>query len=128
MTWKDAVAYLDGKEERWLLFFDNADSPDLHLDPYLPASIHGTILITTRNEECVGNAPDGAVPVSGLEENEAVELLHTIANVTPKSATESLGIVRELEMSALAITHAGTYIRETRRLDTYLDTFRSHRD
>ncbi|CCA69904.1 related to LipA and NB-ARC domain protein-Aspergillus clavatus, partial [Serendipita indica DSM 11827] len=36
MTWKDAVAYLGGKERGWLLFIDNADSPDLNLRPYLP--------------------------------------------------------------------------------------------
>ncbi|CCA77640.1 hypothetical protein PIIN_11618 [Serendipita indica DSM 11827] len=30
-------------------------------------------------------------------------------------------------MLALAITQAGSYIRKTRRLDTYLDTLRSHR-
>ncbi|CCA75073.1 related to tetratricopeptide repeat domain protein-Neosartorya fischeri [Serendipita indica DSM 11827] len=126
MTWKEAVAYLDGKETGWLLFFDNADSPDLNLRPYLPNSIHGTILITTRNSECSGYAPDGAIPVGNLEESEAVELLHVIANVTPPSNVRSLEIVRELGMLALAITQAGTYIRKTRRLDTYLDTFRKH--
>ncbi|CAG7850953.1 SubName: Full=Related to tetratricopeptide repeat domain protein-Neosartorya fischeri {ECO:0000313/EMBL:CCA75073.1} [Serendipita indica DSM 11827] len=128
MTWKEAVAYLDGKETGWLLFFDNADSPDLNLRPYLPNSIHGTILITTRNSECSGYAPDGAIPVGNLEESEAVELLHVIANVAPQSNVQSLEIVRELGMLALAITQAGTYIRKTRRLDTYLDTFRKHHD
>ena len=127
-TWKDAVAHLDGKEKGWLLFVDNADSLDLRLDPYLPASIHGTILITTRNGECVGYAPDGAVPVGDLEENEAVALLHAIANVKPASDADSLEIVRELGMLALAITQAGAYVRKTRQLDKYLETFRSHRD
>ena len=127
MTWKDAVIYLDGKERGWLLFLDNADSLDLDLRPYLPRSTHGTILITTRNRECIEYAPDGAVAVSGLEETEAVNLLHTIADITPTSDAESVEIVRELGMLPLAVTQAGAYIRKTRRLDTYLDTFRRHR-
>ncbi|CCA76332.1 related to kinesin light chain, partial [Serendipita indica DSM 11827] len=126
-TWEDAMAYLDGKGKGWLLFVDNADSPNLNLDPYLPTSIHGTILVTTRNYECIGYAPDGAVPVGGLQECEAVNLLHIVANVKPTSNGESLEIVRELGMLALAITQAGTYIRNTQRLSGYLDTFRKHR-
>ncbi|CAG7849813.1 SubName: Full=Related to kinesin light chain {ECO:0000313/EMBL:CCA76161.1} [Serendipita indica DSM 11827] len=128
MTWKDAVAYLDGKEKGWLLYVDNADSPELDLLPYLPHSIHGATLITTRNVGCVNYAPDGAVHVGGLEESEAVNLLHTTANITPTSDVESLEIVRELGMLALAITQAGAYIRKTRSLDTYLETFRQYRD
>ncbi|CCA71553.1 hypothetical protein PIIN_05490 [Serendipita indica DSM 11827] len=79
MTWKDAVAYLDGKERGWLLFIDNADSPDLDLRPYLPNSRHGAVLVTTRNSECISYAQDGAIPVGGLEEKEAVNL-HKLAN------------------------------------------------
>ncbi|CCA76425.1 related to tetratricopeptide repeat domain protein-Neosartorya fischeri [Serendipita indica DSM 11827] len=118
MTWNDAVAYLDKTAKGWLLFFDNADSPDLDLRPYLPVSTHGAVLITTRNGECVDYAPDGAVLVGDLEENEAIELLHRVANVTPQNDAESVKIVRELGMLALAITQAGAYIRKTRRLDT----------
>ncbi|CAG7850854.1 SubName: Full=Related to tetratricopeptide repeat domain protein-Neosartorya fischeri {ECO:0000313/EMBL:CCA73065.1} [Serendipita indica DSM 11827] len=127
MSWKDAVAHLDRNEKGWLLFLDNADSPDLNLAPYLPSSLDGAIIITTRNQECVGYAPDGAVPVGDLEESEAVNLLHTLAHVAPIPSTKSLEIVKELGMLALTITQAGTYIRKTRRLDTYLDTFRDHR-
>ena len=126
-TWKDAVAYLDGKEKGWLLFVDNADSPELDLRPYLPGSADGAILITTRNRECVDYAPDGAVAVGGLEENEALNLLHTIAEFRSPSNVKSLEIVRELGMLALPITQAGVYIRKTQRLDAYLDTFRKHR-
>lgn len=128
MTWKDAMIYLEGKEKGWLLFLDNADSRNLNLLPYIPKSSHGAILITTRNSECIGYAPGGAVPVGGLEENEAVELLHTIANVAPASDENSIEIVKELGMLALAIIQAGAYIRKTRRLDTYLDTLRRHRN
>ncbi|CAG7853304.1 SubName: Full=Related to kinesin light chain {ECO:0000313/EMBL:CCA74635.1} [Serendipita indica DSM 11827] len=127
MTWEDAVAYLDDKEKGWLLFVDNADSPILELSLYLPTSIHGTILIASRNSECASYAPDSAVSVGSLEKSEAVKLLHSVANIAPTSDTESLQIAEELGMFALAITQAGAYIRKTRRLDKYLDTFRVHR-
>ncbi|CCA76927.1 hypothetical protein PIIN_10910 [Serendipita indica DSM 11827] len=45
----------------------------------------------------------------------------------PTSSTQSVEIVKELGMLALAITQAGAYIRRTRRLDSYLSTFRKHR-
>ncbi|CCA75635.1 related to kinesin light chain, partial [Serendipita indica DSM 11827] len=127
MSWKDAIAYLEGKEKGWLLFLDNADAPDLDLTPYIPKSTHGAVMLTTRNNKSVNYAPDGAVPVGPLEEAEALSLLHKVAEVTPASDAKSLEIVRELGMLALAITQAGVYIRATRRLEDYLDIFRKSR-
>ncbi|CAG7850071.1 SubName: Full=Related to kinesin light chain {ECO:0000313/EMBL:CCA74551.1} [Serendipita indica DSM 11827] len=127
-TWEDAVMHLNVDQKGWLLFLDNADSSDLELDPYLPTSIHGTVLITTRNSGCAAYAPDSSILVGGLEAREAMDLLHTTANVYPTSDADSLQIVTELGMLALAIAQAGTYIRKTRRLDTYLTTFRTHRN
>lgn len=104
-TWEDTVAYFEGVARGWLLFFDNADSPKLDLDPYIPNSPNGATLITTRNQECTQYAPDGAIYIGGLAESEAVDLLHKVANVTPTSNDASLEIVRELGALALAITH-----------------------
>ncbi|KAG8823165.1 hypothetical protein FRC17_009390, partial [Serendipita sp. 399] len=126
-TWKDAVAYLSS-QKGWLMLFDNADSPDLELDDYLPNSIHGAVLVTSRNRECMSYAPESHIQVGELTEGEAVDLLHKVANITPSSFESSLAIVRELGMWALAITQAGAYIFKTRQIDTYLSTFRKHRD
>ncbi|CCA76780.1 hypothetical protein PIIN_10767 [Serendipita indica DSM 11827] len=127
-TWEDTVAYLEGVARGWLLFFDNADSPKLDLDPYIPNSPNGATLITTRNRECTEYAPDGAIHIGGLAESEAVDLLHKVANITPTSNEASLEIVRELGALALAITQAGAYIFKTRQLSSYLATLRDHRD
>ncbi|KAG8749972.1 hypothetical protein FRC14_000914, partial [Serendipita sp. 396] len=126
-TWKDAVAYLSGAKG-WLLFFDNADEPDLQLDEYIPNSTDGVVLITTRNRECVAYAQDSHIQVEEMTEREAINLLHKASDVTPSSDDNSIAIVRELGMWALAITQAGAYISRTQRLDTYLATFRMHRD
>ncbi|KAG8845944.1 hypothetical protein FRB91_001307, partial [Serendipita sp. 411] len=126
-TWKDAVNYLSS-ERGWLLFFDNADEPDLRLDEYLPNSIHGAVLVTTRNRGCISYAPDSHIQVGQLKENEAIDLLHKVADITPSSKDATLAIARELGMWALAITQAGAYIFKTRSLDTYLATFQKHRE
>ncbi|KAG8823119.1 hypothetical protein FRC17_009403 [Serendipita sp. 399] len=126
-TWKDTVAYLSS-QKGWLMLFDNADSPDLELDDYLPNSVHGAVLVTSRNRECMSYAPESHIQVGELTEAEAVDLLHKVANIVPSSFESSLAIVRELGMWALAITQAGAYIYKTCRIDTYLSTFRRHRD
>ncbi|KAG9053227.1 hypothetical protein FS842_008484 [Serendipita sp. 407] len=126
-TWTDAVTFLSN-QKGWLLLFDNADEPDLSIDEYLPNSKHGVVLITTRNREYIAYAPDSHIQVGMMSEREAIDLLHKVANITPASNDVSLAIVRELGSWALAITQAGAYIFKTRRLDTYLDTFKKHRN
>lgn len=127
-TWEDAIDHLNRKEKGWLLVFDNADSKDLNLSRYLPCSIHGAIMITTRNQELVGYAPNGGVRVGDLEEDEAVKLLHTVAGTKPLSNATSLKIIRELGRLAVAVVQAGTFIRGTQSFEGFLDTFRTHRD
>ncbi|KAG8814340.1 hypothetical protein FRC17_001194 [Serendipita sp. 399] len=90
-TWKDTLAYLSS-QKGWLLFFDNADSPGLHLDNYLPSSTNGAILITTWNRDCINYAPDSHITVGTLTENEAINLLHKVADVVPPSNEASLAI------------------------------------
>ncbi|KAG9052480.1 hypothetical protein FS842_009789 [Serendipita sp. 407] len=126
-TWKDTISYLSVEKE-WLLFLDNADQPDLRLDRYLPNSIYGAVLVTTRNRDCVMYAQDSHIQVEKMVESEAVDLLHSVAKVAPSSNNASVAIVRELGMWALAITQAGAYIFRTRRLDKYLATLQKHRD
>ncbi|PVF91601.1 hypothetical protein CPB86DRAFT_688035, partial [Serendipita vermifera] len=125
-TWQQAVAYLSRKKG-WLLFFDNADSPDLRFEDYLPNSSCGAVLITTRNRECTSYASDSHMQVGEMSEAEAVDLLHKVASVHPSSNDKSSAIVKELGMLALAITQAGAYIFKTCELDGYLDIFRKHR-
>ncbi|PVF91312.1 hypothetical protein CPB86DRAFT_820593, partial [Serendipita vermifera] len=125
-TWQQAVAYLCG-QKGWLLFFDNADLPDLRFKDYLPNSSSGAVLITTRNRDLSTYASDSHMQVGEMSEAEAVDLLHKVANVQPASTETSSVLVKELGMLALAITQAGAYISKTRELDGYLGIFRKHR-
>ncbi|PVF97368.1 TPR-like protein [Serendipita vermifera] len=125
-AWEDAVSYFSNKKG-WLLFFDNANSLDLRLKDYLPKSIYGAVLITTRNLEYTIYAPDSHIRVGEMSQTEAVDLLHKVANFHPSSNDTSIAIVTELGMLALAVTQAGSYIFKTRQPDRYLGIFRKHR-
>ncbi|KAJ6483188.1 hypothetical protein C8R45DRAFT_759269, partial [Mycena sanguinolenta] len=72
-TSQDALTWLTGKHEDWLLFFDNADDPAIDLSRFFPKCSHGNIIITTRNP---GLRIYGAhSQVSDMEESDAVALL-----------------------------------------------------
>lgn len=59
----------------WLLFFDNADDPELALSKYFPKSTHGHILITTRNPDLRDYAPRSSYRIDQMGVEEAVTLL-----------------------------------------------------
>ncbi|KAJ6483199.1 hypothetical protein C8R45DRAFT_871061 [Mycena sanguinolenta] len=70
---QDALRWLAGKHEEWLLFFDNADDPGIDLSRFFAKCSHGNIIITTRNP---GLRIYGAhAQVSDMEEPDAVALL-----------------------------------------------------
>src|SRR5258708_7081742 len=70
---QDALKWFAGKQEPWLLFFDNADDPKIDLNKFLPKCNHGNIVITSRNPGLRGYGQH--FQVSDMDETEAVELL-----------------------------------------------------
>ncbi|KAF7371397.1 FabD lysophospholipase-like protein [Mycena sanguinolenta] len=72
-TSQDALTWLTGKEEHWLLFFDNADDPEINLNHFLPRCNHGNIIITSRNPSL--RMYGAHSQVSDMEESDAVALL-----------------------------------------------------
>ncbi|KAJ6483209.1 P-loop containing nucleoside triphosphate hydrolase protein [Mycena sanguinolenta] len=124
---QDALIWLAGKHEEWLLFFDNADDPAINLSRFFAKCSHGNIIITTRNP---GLRAYGAhSQVSDMEESDAVALLLQRACQKPSHTNESLAseIVKELAYLPLAIIQAGAYISESGALDTFLDLYRENR-
>jgi hypothetical protein len=82
-THQDALRWLTSHHSRWLLVFDNADNPEIDILKYIPRSAHGSILITTRNQELVdlalGTGSD--CNVSGMDPSEALQLLLKISRM-----------------------------------------------
>jgi hypothetical protein len=94
-TSQDALNWLQGKHNQWLLFFDNADDPEIDLNPFLPQCDHGNIIIASRNPALRFYAGSDA-HVSDMEETDAIKLLLTRAaqEVTPRNEGMAAEIVQ----------------------------------
>ncbi|KAJ7301579.1 hypothetical protein DFH08DRAFT_827380 [Mycena albidolilacea] len=127
-TPRDALMWLSGEPNRWLLFFDNADDPHLNLNKYFPQCNHGNILITSRNPGLSVYTTFHCL-VSDMDEIEAVELLLKSAaqNITPKNAQISTEIVKVLWYFPLAIIQAGAFIAKYGVLHSYLELYNRNR-
>jgi tetratricopeptide (TPR) repeat protein len=69
-----AVRVWLGREEGWLLIFDNADQPEL-VQPFLPREIQGHILVTSRAQDFQDMGIVQAVEMATLTSEEAVAFL-----------------------------------------------------
>lgn len=91
---------------RWLIIFD--DAQDLAtLNRYILEG-PGSVIVTSRDPSWFELAE--AIRVDELEENEAVKLLTSYAEI---SSVEAAGIVDGLGGVPLALSQAGTFIAET---------------
>ncbi|KAJ6459226.1 hypothetical protein C8R45DRAFT_1221398 [Mycena sanguinolenta] len=124
---QDALAWLVGRHEGWLLFFDNADDPEINLNEFIPRCHHGNIIITSRNPNL--RMYGGNSQVSDMEESDAVALLLKSSQQVVSVSNELLAqdIVKALCDFPLAIVQAGAFILEAGTLETYLDLFLKNR-
>ncbi|KAJ6484623.1 hypothetical protein C8R45DRAFT_1075104 [Mycena sanguinolenta] len=126
-TSQDALTWLTSKHENWLLFFDNADDPEINLNQFIPRCNHGNIIVTSRNPNLRGYGESSHV--SDMEEPDAVALLLKSAQQTMSAPNQLLAqdIVKALWYFPLAIVQAGAFILESQNLQTYLDLFLKNR-
>ncbi|KAJ7754798.1 hypothetical protein B0H16DRAFT_1541826 [Mycena metata] len=128
-TAQDALDWLCSNKNGWLLFFDNADDPQIDLHNFLPPCIHGNILITSRNPQLRGYGAYSLV--SDMEETDAVELLLSSAaplEVTLENRDTAFDIVKVLCYLPLAIVQAGAYILRSGSLKNYLTLYNSNQE
>ncbi|KAI4754836.1 purine and uridine phosphorylase [Aureobasidium sp. EXF-3400] len=126
----DVTRWLATTKESWLLILDNCDDPELDFSNYIP-SRGGSTIITTRLVECrihgkwenideLGseNAVQLLLKASGLEEgNQRI--------ITPVAES----IVSILGQHALALVHAGAYIKKGYcTLSDYVQFFRDEQN
>ncbi|KAH0566241.1 hypothetical protein GP486_000362 [Trichoglossum hirsutum] len=103
---------LETLKRPWLMVFDNFDDPAGFKDitEYIPRAKVGAVLFTSRHAdvERLGTA----IPVSGMEEHEGVELLFRQTNYhkTHDNINAGLAVVRKLDCLPLAIDQAAAYI------------------
>ncbi|KAJ7662367.1 P-loop containing nucleoside triphosphate hydrolase protein, partial [Mycena rosella] len=123
---QDALQWLKSKPDEWLLFFDNADDPNIDLNQYFPQCNHGNIIITSRNPGlCVYAGSHSAV--SDMEESDAVNLL--LRSAAQDTTDHSQAIAAEIVLCylPLAIIQAAAFISKSGRLDGYLALYATNK-
>lgn len=134
-TFSGGMHWLSQCTKPWLLVIDNADDPDMDVSQYFPVGSSGHILITTRNPGAEIYATVGHLRFSGLDPEDAVNLLLKTAfprdeSPSPRSDSRRTAqeIASELGYLALAIANAGTSIRRNiYTLEMYLRHYLGHR-
>ncbi|KAF8179765.1 hypothetical protein K438DRAFT_1603509, partial [Mycena galopus ATCC 62051] len=130
-SWQDGLGWLLGKHQPWLLalllFFDNADDPEVDLNSFVPRCNHGNIIITSRNQGLKGYGAHALV--SDMEEQDAIVSLLKSANHIGSPTNNQLAaeLVQELWYLPLAIVQAGAFILQSEDLSSYLALFRKNR-
>jgi tetratricopeptide (TPR) repeat protein len=113
MTSKDVIQWLATIKESWLLILDNCDDPAIDFARYIPSK-GGSIIITTRLTEC--RIHGTWENIDELGEEDATRLLlkaSGLENGDQKAlAPVAESVVNILGQHALALVHAGAYIRE----------------
>ncbi|CAG0994090.1 hypothetical protein ANRL2_03433, partial [Anaerolineae bacterium] len=110
------------KEKNWLLIFDNAAEPS-HIEPYLPETVGGHVIITSRHLDWSTLA--SPLPIETFTPEEALQfLLERTQQHDADAATELAG---ELGYLPLALEQARAYMESTgRTLADYLELFKAH--
>ncbi|CUA74888.1 Nephrocystin-3 [Homo sapiens] [Rhizoctonia solani] len=136
-TWKNVVAWLESCTERWLVVFDNADTPTTNVRQYVPARGRcGSVLITTRlpNLARLAEGPDSVCHLSSMSRTDGTELLVKMVGLgndrlPDDEMTAAEELVQNLGGLALAIVHAGAYIAYSAgmTITRYQDLFLSQR-
>jgi hypothetical protein len=121
--------WLERCEQPWLLIFDNADDP-LIVEPYLPYSGPGSILLTTRAHAAGALAAPLSVETLSVPEGIALLLKRAGRTATMSEAEREAArqIVQALAAFPLALDQAGAYIEESGcSFADYLQLFRTRR-
>ncbi|KAJ6545997.1 hypothetical protein DFH09DRAFT_1282001 [Mycena vulgaris] len=123
-TAQEGLEWLSSQPAEWLLFFDNADNPQINLNKFFPHGKHGNILITSRNPRLRAYAGSHSL-VSDMEEPDAVALLlkSCAEEITPRNKELATDIVKALSYLPLAIIQAGAFILKSGALSNYLKLY-----
>ncbi|MEL6856568.1 MAG: NB-ARC domain-containing protein, partial [Cyanobacteria bacterium J06607_13] len=119
-------SWLNG-HDRWLLIFDNADTPDW-LAPWMPTNPTGKVLITSRASVFDQLGIQTPIALDVLSEAEALTLLFERTGIERTAAAEDEAklLNQELDGLPLALEQASAYIlRQKIGFGTYLRAYRS---
>lgn len=118
------------RHNKWLLVFDNVDDPYI-LKHYLPLSITGAVLTTSRTSSMVENGiVEDGLQLEPLSIDEGAKfLLGKLPRIESNSATLAAEISKELGGHLLALSTMAAYITESRcPLADFLQSYRENRN
>lgn len=108
----------------WVLVFDNADEP-ARLEPYLPAAVHGDVIITSRDQAWRRLARPIAVPSL----NRAESVAYVVERSGDPDAAAASELAELLGDLPLALQQACAYVEQTgMSVPDYVRLFRAHQD
>lgn len=117
------------------MVLDNADDPDLDMSSIMPTGTKGHIIITTRNPHLTIYATVGAIRLTGMDPEEAIDLL--LNSAFPDDAASRMEIhhrstaqqiAEHLGYLAIALHQAGATIRrKIYTLEMYLRSYLGQR-
>ena len=129
---ESVLQWMSGIQEEWLMVFDNADVPPVHVvEKFIPSGNRGNILITSRNRS-MGRvvSSENIIEINEMEEADAITLLLKASRLdaSAKHKEDAKNIVTELGCMPLAVDQAGAYIEAGRcSIDKYLQQLSLHR-
>jgi hypothetical protein len=127
-----ALESLGDWPEPWVMVLDNYDDPNSfpNLQYFIPLGKHGNILVTTRHEDVVSLDRGNAIELRGLAERDAFNLLFEQCMIKETESQVQYGkaIAKRLGYHPLAITQAGSYIRQQKiDLSQFMDHYNRRR-
>ncbi|QRW21291.1 kinesin light chain [Rhizoctonia solani] len=139
---EDAIGWLEHIPNQWLLVLDNADDRSLvtGIRRYIPRGLHGNVIITTRlvDMAIVAKGVNSTCHLSCMDQEDGSALLlktarmedHGLSAADREAAVALLQPMytrKDLGYHALAIVHAGAYIRHVHSVGVvkYRDLFLS---
>ncbi|KAF8756665.1 Mitochondrial translation optimization protein [Rhizoctonia solani] len=133
-THEDTLNWINRHSRNCLYVLDNADDPKVRLQSYFPQSGDYNILVTTRCSELadLAGSVDAVCSLSGLHEDDAVELLLRTAKLSPDKMDEldkvaMHSLLKRFDYLALAVVQAGAYIRKMQlSISQYWDRYSVH--
>ncbi|TVY88425.1 Protein SERAC1, partial [Lachnellula willkommii] len=129
---QEALQALATTKQNWLLILDNADDQDFDYQVYLPSSIHGALLMTSRVAECSQYSPDAFEALMGLGDQDCKDLLLKASKLPPDSwlsyESQAKEVIQLLGSHTLALIQAGAYVaRGHCHLHEYSEVFKRQR-
>ena len=128
---ESVLQWMSGIQKEWLIVFDNADVPPVHVvEKYISSGNRGNILITSQNQSMGRVVPfENIIGIGEMEVEDAIILLLKASrlDVSAEHREVAKNIVTELNYMPLVIDQAGAYIEAGRcSIDKYLQQFFLH--